>query len=118
MFLDLPHTKFDAYNCSRQMVKACYQLSKQIPEIERFGLVQQIRRAATSVTINMAEGSSRRSAVERRRYYEISRGSIVEIDSILDLFVDLNYCVKEDLLALGDLILRCFKMLSGMINNT
>jgi four helix bundle protein len=118
MFLDLPHSKFDAYKCSRQLVMSCYQLSKQIPDIERYGLIQQIRRAATSVTINMAEGSSRRSAAERRRYYEISRGSIVEIDTILDLFVDLKYCVKEELAALGDLILRCFQMLSGMINNT
>ena len=48
-------------------------------------MTSQIRRAALSVHLNIAEGASRRSELERRRYYEISRGSIIEIDAALDM---------------------------------
>ena len=117
MFLNLPHSDLDVYKCSRKLVLECYRLSKTFPDSERYGLVQQIRRAATSVTINLAEGSSRRSSAERKRYFEISRGSIVEIDAIFDIIVDLEYNTEEDLLEIGDLLLRCFKMLSAMMNS-
>jgi four helix bundle protein len=43
--------------------------------------VQQIRRAALSVKSNLAEGCSRRSEAERKRYFEVSRGSVIEIDA-------------------------------------
>jgi four helix bundle protein len=52
-----------------------------LPSEERFNLVQQIRRAALSVKSNLAEGCSRRSEAERKRYFEVSRGSVIEIDA-------------------------------------
>ncbi len=116
MFLNLPHSNLDVYKCSRKLVLECYKFSKTLPDSERFGLVQQLRRAATSVTLNLAEGCSRKSAVERMRYFEISRGSLVEIDSIFDIVVDLEYSGIEELSHTGDLLLRCFKMLSAMMN--
>jgi four helix bundle protein len=48
---------------------------------ERFALAQQIRRAALSVHLNIAEGCSRKSETERKRFFEVSRGSIIEIDA-------------------------------------
>lgn len=118
MFLDLPHSKLDVYKCSRELVLECYKLSRMIPDNERFGLIQQIRRAATSVSLNIAEGCSRRSSPDRKRFFEISRSSVVEIDSILDLFNDLKYCLKEDMQPCGNLLIRTFKMLSSMMNNS
>jgi len=47
-----------------------------LPSEEKYNLTQQIRRAGLSVKLNIAEGSSRKSESERKRYYEISRGSI------------------------------------------
>ena len=78
-------------------------------------MTQQLRRAALSVQLNIAEGSSRKSEIERRRYYEISRGSIIEIDTILDIAVELEYFKKDDLNQTGDLIIKTFQMLSKMI---
>jgi len=118
MFLDLPHSKLDVYICSREMVLECYKLSRMIPDSERFGLIQQIRRAATSVSLNIAEGCSRRTSADRRRFFEIARGSVVEIDSILDLFYDLKYCTMDNLQPTGALLIRTFKMLSSMMNKT
>ena len=115
MFLQLAHTKLDVYQASRKMVLACYKLSNILPEEERYGLIQQIRRASTSVSLNIAEGSSRKSATERKRYYEIARGSVVEIDSIMDLCSDLQYSTKTEMQETGDLVVRCFQMLSAML---
>ncbi len=99
------------------MVLSCYKLSKRLPDSEKFALAQQIRRASTSVTLNIAEGCSRRSFNERRRYFEIARGSVIEIDSILDLFYDLSYFTLDDLKPTGELLIRSFKMLSSMMNH-
>ncbi len=61
------------------------------------------------------EGSSRKSAVERRRFYEISRGSLIEIDTVLDSAQELEYFKREDLTQTGALIVKTFQMLSKMI---
>lgn len=116
MYLPLAHTKLDAYALARKLVLECYQLSKKFPDYEKFGLVQQIRRAATSVSLNIAEGSSRRTKAERRRFYEIARSSVVEIDAILDACFDLHYCNKNDMDPTGVMISRCFKTLTGLMN--
>jgi four helix bundle protein len=86
-----------------------------LPADERFNLIQQIRRAALSVHLNIAEGSSRRSETERKRYYEISRGSIIEIDAALDICEGLAYCKREDIQTLGDCMQKAFALLSKMI---
>jgi len=81
---------------------------------EKFNMVQQIRRAALSVKPNLAEGSTRKSEIERKRFLEISRGSVVEIDAALETAVDLNYFTREQLKNLGALLNRSFAMLSKM----
>ncbi len=82
---------------------------------EKYAMVQQIRRAALSVHLNIAEGSSRKSEAERKRYYEIARGSVIEIDAAFDIAYQLLYCEMESLKLLGELIISSFKQLSGII---
>jgi four helix bundle protein len=118
MFLNLNHQKLDLYSASRLFVLECYKLSKLLPPDEKFGMISQIRRAALSVHLNIAEGASRRSEVERKRYYEISRGSIIEIDAAFDVAHDLDYLTDIKLEKLGVQMIRCFKMLTAMINST
>ena len=91
MFLKLNHQKLDIYGISRQFVLECYRLTNVLPTEERFGMRTQIRRAALSVHLNIAEGASRKSEAERKRYYEIARGSVIEIDAALDIAGDLQY---------------------------
>lgn len=116
MFLNLSHTNLDAYKLSRKLVYWSYQVTKEFPREEKYGLIQQIRRAAVSVHLNLAEGSSRKSGTERNRYLEISRGSIVEIDAALDLVNDLNYSSEEKLKELGEYLVRTFQIISKMIS--
>lgn len=56
MFLKLNHQKLDIYGTSRQFVFECYALTKKLPIEEKFGMITQIRRAALSVHLNIAEG--------------------------------------------------------------
>lgn len=116
MFLQLNHQKLDVYTYSRQFVFECYKLTKILPPEEKFGMVTQIRRAALSVHLNIAEGASRKSFAERKRYYEVSRGSIVEIDAALDISKDLGYLDNYDAEKLGFTLVKTFKILTGLIN--
>ena len=116
MFLKLAHTNLDAYQYSYSLTLEVYRLTKILPESEKFNLISQLRRAALSVHLNLSEGSSRKSLPERKRYYEISRGSVIEIDAALDIIVGLEYCRKDQLEELGRLIIKTFKILSGLID--
>jgi four helix bundle protein len=117
MFLQLNHLQFDIYKATRAFVKECYAITKDFPQEEKFALVQQMRRAAMSVHLNLSEGFSRKSIAERKRFFEVSRGSLIEIDAALDASEDLGYCKKENLQNLGIYMNRCFSMLSKLISN-
>jgi four helix bundle protein len=116
MILQLAHTKLDIFKVSKQVVLSIYQLTKKFPSDEKFAMTSQIRRAATSVHLNIAEGSARKSAKEKCRFYEISRSSLVEVDTVLDLAFELKYIDMTDIQELTPNVTRCFQMLSGMID--
>lgn len=115
MFITLKHKSLDTYKAVRELTKDIYRISTKLPTEEKFNMVQQIRRAALSVKLNLAEGSTRKSDLERKRYLEIARGSVVEIDAALETAVDLNYYSVEELESTGELLNKCFAMLSKMI---
>ena len=117
MYLKLNHQKLDVYQASRKFVAECYKLSNHLPQEEKFGMISQIRRAALTVHLNIAEGASRKSKIERMRYYEISRGSLIEIDAALDVANDLDYLENVNTEILGADMVICFKLLSGLIKS-
>jgi four helix bundle protein len=117
MFLTLNHQKLEVYISSRAFVLECYRLTKSLPADEKFGMISQIRRAALSVHLNIAEGSSRKSEVERKRYYEIARGSVIEIDAAIDIAHDLEYLKTIDTSKIGQTMITCFKLLTGLIQS-
>jgi four helix bundle protein len=116
MILQLAHTKLDIFKVSKQVVLNIYKLTKKFPSEEKFAMISQIRRAATSIHLNIAEGSARKTPKEKCRFYEISRSSLVEVDTILDLAFSLEYIETTDIEALAPDVIRCFQMLSGMID--
>lgn len=68
-----------------------------------------------SIHLNLAEGASRRSDKERIRFFEISRGSLIELDAAFDIAVSLDYVDLEELGNLSELIIKTFKLLTGLI---
>jgi len=117
MFLQLAHTKLNVYQFSQELALECYRITKIFPSDEKFAMISQIRRAAVSVHLNLAEGCSRKSPKERNRYFEIARGSVIEIDSAIGIAHKLEYARLEELQPLGDSIIKTFKLLSGMIKS-
>jgi len=117
MFLQLSHTKLDVYQVSKEFVNECYKITRSFPNEEKFTMVQQIRRAALSVHLNIAEGCSRRSNIERIRFLEIARGSLVEVDAAIGIAYQLLFITLDGLQPLGNLIVKIFKLLSGMIRH-
>jgi len=73
-----------------------YNHTKTFPKEEQFGLVSQVRRAAVSVSLNIAEGSGNKSAKEFKRFLEIALRSIYEVMSCLEIAMKLNYLKEED----------------------
>jgi four helix bundle protein len=115
MFIKLNHQSLDVYKAVRELTKEIYFISIKLPPDEKFNMVQQMRRAGLSVKLNLAEGSSRRSPIERKRFLEVSRGSLIEVDAILETAVDLKYFAIEELSIIAGLLNKCFAMLSKMI---
>ena len=115
MFLLLSHTHLDIFKVSKSLILLTYQITEKFPKEEKYALIQQLRRAALSVHLNIAEGCSRRSMPERKRFFEISRGSVIEIDTAIDMAMELNFINKEETILIGETIIRCFQLLSKMI---
>jgi len=99
------------------LVKEIYNLTKTFPKEEQFVLVSQLRRAVISVCSNIAEGSARKSKLERKRFYEISRSSLVEIDTQFEISLMLNYIKPNQIEKPEGYLESVFRMLSKMINN-
>ncbi|MEP6794284.1 MAG: four helix bundle protein [Saprospiraceae bacterium] len=116
MFLKLAHTNLDVYKYSYALTLQAYKVAKILPADERFNLVSQIRRAALSVHLNIAEGSSRKSIVDRKRFYEIARGSLIEVDTAIGVAFGIDYVTPDQIDKLGEVIINTFKVLSGLIN--
>ncbi len=74
-----------------QLVKAVYQMTSDFPAEERYGLSQQMRRAAVSIPSNIAEGAGRNGAKEFLNFIGISRGSLAELETQLQLAVMLGF---------------------------
>ena len=84
------------YSNSKELVKYVYTLLQKFPVDEKFALCSQIRRAVTSIPINIAEGFGRFSSKEKTRFIEISFGSLTEISCELEISFELGYITKEE----------------------
>ena len=116
IMLDLNHKKLTVWTKSIELVKQIYLLTVNFPTEEKYGLVSQLRRAAVSVPSNISEGASRKSKTERERFYEIARSSLVEIDTQIEISLDLEYLDGESIEELTQLANQVFAMLSAMIS--
>lgn len=81
--LKLNHKNLNLWLLSIKLVSTIYGITSKYPKEELFGLINQTRRASVSISANIAEGSSRKSLIERKRFYEIARSSLVEVDNHL-----------------------------------
>jgi four helix bundle protein len=115
--LKLNHKNLNVWKESINLVKLIYKATESFPKNEIFGLSNQLRRASISVSSNIAEGASRKSKAERLRFYEISRSSVVEIDTQLEIAKELKFININTFEELDSKITYVFSMLSNLIKN-
>lgn len=81
-----------------ELCKQIYRISASLPDVEKFGLVAQIRRAAVSIPSNIAEGYARRRKQDYLRFLDMARGSLAEVETQLVLIRELGFA-REELLS-------------------
>lgn len=113
--LTLDHKKFEVWKTSIEIIKEVYTLSGSFPPEEKYNLVSQIRRAALSISNNIAEGAARSSRREKKRFYEIARSSFVEVDNCLEVAIHLQLIKEEQTNIISTLMEKELKMLTSLI---
>jgi four helix bundle protein len=88
---------------------------EKLPRHERYALADQWRRAAYSVVLNLAEGNSRRGPREFRRYLDIARSSLHEMEGILELAKALNYLGEDELRRLFVKRANCARLVYALL---
>ena len=106
----------EVYAKARRLIKDVYLLQNAFPKEERYALGDQVRRAATSITANLAEGSGRQSLREKVHFIEISFGSMTEVFCELQTACDLGYITEQQFDELRPQFADVAKMLSGLRN--
>lgn len=109
--------RLDVWQVSRTFVKDIYVLLRTFPDFEAYNITSQIRRAAVSVSLNIAEGSTRNSLKEQSRFTEIAYGSLLEVYCSLLLAKDMNYTREDDFRNVSDKVKELSNKLNALKNS-
>lgn len=111
------YRKLIAYQKAKEIVKRTYKLLKKFPAEERYAMCDQLRRAALSITSNIAEGVNRFSVKDKAHFIEIAYGSLMEVSSQMEIAEELEYISTEDRMSMDLLIEEEARLLSGLLNS-
>lgn len=106
------YKELNIWKKSRSFASEIYKVTQGFPSEEKFGLTNQLRRAAVSIPSNIAEGASRKSNKDFARFIEIAIGSANEIDTQLLIATDLEFMTLKEHLAIDEELQSITKMLS------
>ena len=115
--MEKPHKKLDVWQAGMKTTGMVYKLTTKFPEEEKFGLVSQMRRAAISIPCNIAEGAARQGKKEFRNFLSMAQGSLSELDTQLEIAVELGYVSTQSVSEIDAQLLRIDKMLSRLIQS-
>ena len=107
--------KYTVWQDGIRFVKKIYKFSESLPKDEKFGLVSQIKRASVSIPSNIAEGCSRNSEKEFRRFLEIALGSAFELETQLIIIKEILNSDKDDVKVLLEDLNKLQKSLNSLI---
>lgn len=108
------YKKLEVYIVAKELVLRVYALLQTFPKEEQYALCDQLRRAVISIPSNVAEGLGRVSAKEQLRFIEIAYGSLLEVETQVDIACDLHYTTPESVSEIMELIDREARLLSGL----
>jgi four helix bundle protein len=104
--------KLEVWKSSLELSDIVYLISDQLPSLENFNLKSQILRAVTSISLNIAEGSTYASSAEQKRFIRIALHSLVEVIACLKIIERRDYLKNQELqIKSEDITSRLFRML-------
>src|ERR1051325_5906126 len=107
----------DAWKQGHELVLQIYQITEDFPKTELFGIISQLRRAASSITANIAEGFGRFHFNDKARFYYQARGSAGEVLNFLILSKDLSFLNPAQFKILETRVVQTQKLINGLIRS-
>ncbi|MAE68406.1 MAG: four helix bundle protein [Candidatus Peribacteraceae bacterium] len=110
-------TSLKAWQEGHKFVLSIYQITNTFPKTEMFGLTSQLRRAAVSITSNIAEGFGRKSQKEKTQFYRIALASLTETQNQILIAKDVHYIQKDDFDVLAEQTVTVAKLINGLLRS-
>ena len=111
------YERLEVWKDSMDLVIEIYRITDSFPKTEKYGLVDQIRRAAVSIPANISEGSGRNTIKELIQFLFISKGSMNELNTLLQISLNLNLLSKENYTIYRAKILSLTKRTNNLISS-
>jgi len=111
-------TDLRVWQKGHKLVVAIYKITDKFPKKETYSLTDQMRRAATSITSNIAEGFGRQTYKEKAQFFYQAKGSLTELKNQILIARDVGYLVKNDFDKLAKLANATDQLLQGLITKT
>jgi len=108
--------KLEVWKESILLVKSIYELTDNFPDTEKFGLISQLRRASTSISSNLAEGTSRSTNKDKAHFTTLSFSSAMEVLNQLIIAKELNFINEKDYMGIRKQISKITNMLNSLRN--
>ena len=109
--------ELEAWKTGHDLVLEVYKVTGNFPREEQFGMTSQLRRAASSITANIAEGFERYHFNDKQRFYHMARGSAGEVQNFFLLAKDLDFITIEACNSINEKIIRTRKLINGLIRS-
>ena len=100
---------------SIKLVSQIYEITGQFPDIEKYGIISQMRRSSVSIPSNIAEGFGRKSKGDFKRFLSISNGSLFELQTLLEIALNINILSENNYEELYSSTREVERMLSSFI---
>jgi four helix bundle protein len=110
------YKNLDAWKFSMQLVKEVYLLTKKFPKEELYALTSQAKRADVSIPSNIAEGLGRQYKKDTIEFLHISRGSLYELETLLNIAVMIEIITEEEFNTIIPKLEKALQVLNGFIN--
>ncbi|EKD91065.1 MAG: hypothetical protein ACD_30C00049G0033 [uncultured bacterium] len=111
-------TDLNVWKEGHKLVILIYKITKNFPKEETYSITDQMRRAAASITANIAEGFGRQGYKEKVQFYYLSKGSLSELKNFILIAKDVGYLNNEAMMNLADQANIVDKLLQGFIKKS
>ena len=111
-------TDLNVWKEGHKLVIMIYKITKSFPKEETYSIIDQMRRAVSSVTANIAEGFGRQGYKEKVQFYYLAQGSLIELKNFIIIAKDVNYLKHVEFETLMNQANLTHKLLQGLITKS